>query len=198
MKYGNEVKDKTIHELRKGNEYSFEIVGEVKEIPEIDSVAFDGGDVGTMVVFYDLNKFQIKSHNSGKELDLIGATPPGWSQKVIDIFDIEKEPPEIVLLFEKYQKIDAKNQECLTASVVGGFDPKNTDNAVKIALWNTLIARFLQEIGEPMNEEGGKGMREVVQKRRDEILEILNEKNDKNPQEILLKSFSNAEQFSEN
>lgn len=184
MQYTKEI-DRETELTRKGNEFSYELHGKAKEIPEIEDIF----SIGSTVVYHDLDKFLVTHNESGKQLDLVAITPPEWSQKSIEMISPEYKAPEIHLAFGQYQVIDIVRNECVTSNAFGIDDPNDTDMAVKSGLWNTLVARFIQEIGEPTNNEGKKGMRDSVLQRRQEIFDALSGTTNDSPQEIALKSF---------
>jgi|GEM_PF-2583269 len=188
MQYTKEV-DRETELTRNGNEFSYELHGKAKEVPEIENVVFSSGGIKSPVVYHDLDKFLVTHNESGKQIDFVAITPSDWTQKSVELISPEYKAPEVHFAFGQYQVIDVKRNECVTSNAVGVDDPNDTDIAVKAGLWNTLIARFIQEIGDPTNDEGRKGMRDSVLQRRQEVFDALNGTTDENPQEVALKSF---------
>jgi len=184
MQYTKEI-DRETELTRKGNEFSYELHGKAKEIPEIEDIY----SVGSSVVYHDLDKFLVTHNKSGKQLDLVAITPSEWSQKSVELISPGYKAPEIHLAFTQYQIIDARRNECVTSNAIGFDNPDEVDMAAKSGLWNTLVARFIQEIGEPTNGEGKNGMMDSVFQRRQEVFDALSGITTDNPQEIALKSF---------
>lgn len=176
-----------IQRVGRGEKYSYEIHGKSKTPPEIEMLQFPRSVLQAVVVYYDLDKFLI-SENNGVNLDLLAITPDGWTQKGVDLTSPEFKAPEICRVFEKYQVVDSVKNECVTR-VVSDDDEKTSDLVVKIALWNTLTARFYEEIGSPFDQQGEQVMMQTVQKRREEIFEVLEGITKEDPKELALKSF---------
>jgi hypothetical protein len=177
-------------EKRAVESFSVEISGKAKQPPEIEKLALDEYGTQAYVIYYDLDKFSIVSKESEKKLDLVTISPDGWTQKIICITSPEYQPPEVHSLLASYQAVDVKRQECV---INGNLGPEEdtSDMVVLICLWNTLIARFVEEIGDPVSPEGGNLMRESVLKRRSEVLEALKSKDDSDPQKVALGPFKN-------
>lgn len=188
MQYTKKVDRKT-NVSRNGVEYNFQLHGKAKEAPEIENLVLSRNGMQAHVVYHDLDKFVVTGNGSGKKIDLVAITPPDWSQKTIDLISPQYKAPEIHDAFGKYQVIDVKRKECVTSNMMGSDDPDEVDFAVKSGLWNTLIAKFISEVGDPANDEAKKGMRDSVLQRRTEVLDALGGKSEGDPQEIALRSF---------
>ncbi len=171
--------------------FSVEVVGKSKLPPEIEWLPLEEG-VEAYVQYFDLERFVITSKESGKTLDLVAITPKDWDQKIITLIQHEDNDPDALYSFEAYQRADVNRQECvINASLGPGTDNSNT--VVLLGLWNTLIARFVQEVGNPVSEEGFAAMRESVLQKRSEILWALESNDDSNPQKIALSPFQSQE-----
>jgi hypothetical protein len=179
----NDDLPKEIHRKRFDKNYYVKISGKAKEPPEIENRS----DMKAMVIYFDLDKFQIQSRKTGKFLDLVKITPEGWTQKVVDLTSPLESPPEVHVKIDTYIKNDFEENECVMNARLGGSS--DLGNIVAISLWNTLVAKFHNEIGSYVNDEAGKAMSQVVLDRRTQVLASLNSSDQSDPQEIALKSF---------
>ncbi len=171
----------------KGNDYSCQLKGKTSDPPEMDQLTIDSG-ANVTVVYYTLNEFLLTG-KSGKSLDLVSITPEGWKQKAVSLTAPDYKAPEIHIAFGQYQAVDLKNKECVVSSAAGVDSLEDADIVAKIGLWNTLVTRFVSEVGEPFNKEGVGGMRESILQRRKEILDALDGNTDNDPKEIAMRSF---------
>lgn len=174
----------------KGDEFSCRLKGKTGNPPEMDKIALNEG-VSVIVVYYTLDQFLVTG-NSGKNLDLVSVTPEGWKQKSVSMTTPEIRAPELHMAIGHYQNLDMENNECVVSNSAGEDSPENIDKIIKIGLWNTLVARFVSEVGEPFNREGVEGMRNSILQRRGEIFDALNGNSDGDPINIALRSFANA------
>lgn len=180
-----------IQKSRTGKEFWYSLHGKAKVPPEIEALDFTDKGVGAVVIYHDLESFVIKSARSNKKLDLVAITPPGWSQKVIELTSAIENAPEVHRAFGQYQNVDVPNKECVISSGRGLLDPEDADTAVKEAVWNTLLARFIDEIGEPANSQATEGMRTSILQRRNEVFAAFDKKSKVGPEQAALKSFKN-------
>src|SRR4030042_2347512 len=188
MQYTTEVNRRT-EEVRHGNEFKYEIHGKAKDDPEIEIISLNTEGNSATVVYHDLDKFVITHTKSGNLLDVIAITPSGWSQKSVDLISPEYKAPETHEDFMTYQQIDVPQKECVISAGRNIGNKKLYDFIVKRSIWNTLVARFIEEVGDPLNKEGIQGMRDSVLYRRQEVLDALEGKTNEDPQEIALKSY---------
>lgn len=158
------------------------ISGKAKEPPEIQK----SEGFGAMTILYDLYTYIIKNQ-SGKEIDMLKLLPLGWTAKGIDLTNPYYMPPEIHEGLTKYYTLDFDQKEI----VIGNIQSFNgdTDRLIKVLLWNSLISRFTEEVGHPLNEKSIYAMRETVMERRQEVLKALNEKSDITPLEIATQKY---------
>jgi len=98
-------------------------------------------------------------------------------------------PPEVYEFMVNHEVINPVNQEIVIGEFLdsGSYNPKTI---VKVCLWNTLVARFLSEIGEPASEESVKTMNQVLLERRSAVLDALSKDSNEDPVEIAKKPFS--------
>lgn len=182
---------KEIKRNRDFQDFQVEVSGIAKEPPEIEPLQLTGNGGEAFVIYYDLDKFAITSKESGKTLDLVGITPEGWSQKTIDLTSPMYMPPEVHEALSAYQVVNPVTKECVINRNLGPAD-ENGDKTVAICLWNTLIARFVEEIGNPANEESFIAMRDAILEKRSNVMAALKKKDDSNPQQIALEPFNTA------
>ena len=172
---------------QEGEIYSLNLFGHAKKIPEIAMLHLDSAGHQSPVVYHNVRSFVITHNKSKKQLDLVTITPREWSQKVINLISPRYKPPETHIAFKDYQVLDDIRKECVVNDAVENGD---VDMIVTSGIWNTLIARFLQEIGQPANGKAVDFMRSCVEQRRQEIFDALEGKGDVDPQEIGLRNFS--------
>ena len=173
---------------RHGEQYSFVLKGKAKKPPEVEMLDFKRNGLKAVVVYHDLDQFLVRA-KGGKTLDLVAITPEGWTQKAIQLTSPEYKAPEIHMAFENYLEINVPGKECIISEGFGTDNKKACDTAVLAVLWNTLIARFTGEVGEPFNQQGADAMRQSVLQRRTEVIDSLNGNTQDNPQQVATKSF---------
>ncbi len=175
---------------RRGNKYSIIVKGRAKNVPEIEKTILSPEGLAAFVVYHDLDSFTITNPKTGKKLDLVSITPPEWKQKSIKLISPKTKSPEVLSAFSKFQMVDVDKQECIVSGTSGIDNPKEVDISAISCLWNTLIARFMSEIGDPvLNEEGRIGMRKSVLQRRQEVLDALNGISNEDPWKVATRSF---------
>lgn len=174
---------KEIHSKRFDKNYSVKISGKAKDPPEIEK----NPSVHATLIYFDLDKFQIQNRKTGKLLNLVQATPEGWTQKAVELSSPEYSHPEVHAEIDAYKNIDPEQKECVMNARLGGSS--DLGNIVAISLWNTLIARFDKEVGSPVSKEAIDSMRKAVLDKRTEVLASLNSNDSTDPQEIALKPF---------
>ena len=177
---------KEAHEVREDKLWKIEFQGKASDPPGIDRLSSGGGP---FVIFYNLNSFVVTNKGCSKQLDLVDITPEDWSQKHIKLTSPNYMPPEVYEFMVNHEVINPVNQEIVIGEFLdsGSYNPKTI---VKVCLWNTLVARFLSEIGEPASEESVKTMNQVLLERRSAVLDALSKDSNEDPVEIAKKPFS--------
>ncbi len=166
-------------------DWTFNFSGKSMDPPEVEMLQRVGG----MVVYYEAGQFRI-SHGNGKELDLVAITPKGWTQKSIQLTSGNYMPPEVHRMVDHYAALDPDRKEI----VIGNLNKstQNSETLGKIILWQTLMARFFAEVGEPWDKNAMETLKDIIEKRRQEVLDALSGKSPDNPEEVALRPFSYA------
>lgn len=143
-----------------------------------------------MVIFYNLDLYIITNRETGKNLDLLKITPERWLQRAVQPTSYAYISPEQTKTITNYFEVDDEKWELLT----GDFPRSDRDLDVSVgeALWMTLIARFIEEMGIPANDEANEAMVECVKSRRKEILDALSGTREEDPAELAIQPFTTS------
>lgn len=148
-----------------------------------------GGFKGVALSYWTLDRFTIKSKKCGKTLDLVAITPDGWAQKAFGL-PVYKSPEFFTDLdLGRCQGMDVDRKECFVNLGLGS-ENEDGDRFVSIVIWCTLAARYVYEMGLQIGEHDLTHMRDILIKRRSEVLQSLTSEDASSPQEIALESFN--------
>lgn len=177
-----------IREAKTFPSWSFEYHGLTKTPPEMMDIPL-GQKTGTYGILYDLDTFTITNKGTNLSIDLVRVTPKEWTQKIVAMASPDYSAPEKIDAFKTVQFVDADKRECVVNSLLGPTDQVNT--LTKILLWNTLVACFAQQVGNPVSPEGFNLMKDQILKKRQQILDILEGRSTGNLQDEDLWKFGN-------
>lgn len=172
---------------RHDNFGSIEFHGKSKQPPEIE---IHPALNNLPVIYYDADSFLVTLTN-GRQLDLNRIISAGWKQKYLALTSPRNQSPEIHDKVSYFATIDTNHQEV----VIGGFDSAdkvNVEDLTQIALWNTLVSRFISEVGIPVNNESTKSMMSAITERRQQVFDVLTGKTPGDVYEIATAPFTHT------
>lgn len=151
----------------------------------VRKIRIEPTEIRPMGLFFQMKKFGVVG-KSGVEVDMTKIIPEGWEMELVELASIRNMPPEVQEGIMTVNTAEMPSKHSSGKIVIGPLGSKfarekmemfqyEPANVVPILLWNILLARFLKE-GEPVSDEAVEGMRDKLKERRQQLLEMLEEK----------------------
>ncbi|KKR66993.1 MAG: hypothetical protein UU09_C0042G0006 [Microgenomates group bacterium GW2011_GWA2_40_6] len=100
--------------------------------------------------------------------------------------------PELKRNLNNLFRFDPRQKEIVIGNIeeTDRFPPESiAENIEKVLIWNTLVARFLEEVGEPVSEDGFVSMTRVVTEKRQRVIDAIDGKIEEDPKTVALERF---------